>query len=325
MNTLTTTTGTALNVANTTIGANELDVPKHLEQWRRRHGIVAEHHGLDRRSEGQGRLALLRPAAPSRNKTGGDGSTTTGIGIYLSNTASVSIDRMQLNDFDNYAIRGLVVNGFALNNSIVNAATGTNGTSVAVDEGSVSFGVRNGTNGLIGTASVTNTTLEDGVEDTFSVFNTSGTLTLTMDNISVSGSGNDGVVSQGFATATVNIEVRNSDFSANFGDHFNATADGSANLNVQFGNNGANTLTGGGAGALGQSVALQTGVAWAGIGHAFVSNNSINGAIDTPININIGGTGNVRRHGQQQHHRHVGGRRFGHRRQQGRDSHHRQR
>ena len=155
----------------------------------------------------------------------------------------------------------------------------------------MSFGVRNGTNGLVGTASVVNSTIEDGVEDTFSVFNTSGTLTLTMDNISVSGSGNDGVVTQNFGTATVNIEVRNSDFSANIGDHFNATADGSANLNVQFGNNGANALTGGAAGALGQGVALQTGVAWAGSGTAFVSNNSINGAIDTPININIGGTG----------------------------------
>ena len=41
------------------------------------------------------------------NKTGADGSTTTGIGIYLNNTANVAIDRMQLNDFDNYAIRGL--------------------------------------------------------------------------------------------------------------------------------------------------------------------------------------------------------------------------
>ena len=290
VNTLTTTTATALNVANTTIGANHLEFRSISSNGGSNTGIIVDNTGSSGGLKVRGTGAAASGGTIA-NKTGADGSTSTGIGIYLNNTANVSLDRMQLNDFDNYAIRGLLVNGLVLSNSVINAATGMNGTSVAVDEGSVSFGVRNGTNGLTGTASVVNTTIEDGVEDSFSVFNTAGTLTLTMDNISVSGSGNDGVVTQNFGTATVNIEVRNSDFSANVGDHFNATADGSANLHVQFGNNGGNTLTGGAPGALGQSIGLQTGVGWAGSGNAFVSNNSINGAVDTPININIGGTG----------------------------------
>ena len=58
---------------------------------------------------------------------------------------------MQLNDFDNYAIRGLGVNGFTLDSSVINASA-KNGTSAAVDEGSISFGVRAGTTGLTGTA-----------------------------------------------------------------------------------------------------------------------------------------------------------------------------
>ena len=227
-----------------------------------------------------------------QHKTGADSSTTSGIGIYLNSTSDVQLAGMQLNDFDNYAIRGLGVNGFTLDSSVINASA-KNGTSAAVDEGSISFGVRAGTTGLTGTASVTNTTIEDGFEDTFSVFNSSGTLTLIMDNISVSGSGNDGVVAQAYGTATLNIDVKNSDFSANIGDHFNATGDisggNSPNLNIQFGNNGGNTLTGGAAGALGQSITIQTGVGWDGTGSANISNNSINNAVDTPININIGG------------------------------------
>ena len=39
-----------------------------------------------------------------QHKTGADGGTTQGIGIYLNNTSSVSLTRMQLNDFDNFAI-----------------------------------------------------------------------------------------------------------------------------------------------------------------------------------------------------------------------------
>ena len=107
--------------------------------------------------------------------------------------------------------------------------------------------------------------------------------------------GNDGVVAQAFGTATLNIDVKNSDFSANIGDHFNATGDisggNSPNLNIQFGNNGGNTLTGGAAGALARAPPFRP--VWAGIGtgSANISNNSINNAVDTPININIGGPG----------------------------------
>jgi len=305
VNTISTTMGTALNVQNSTIGASGLtfrSISAGTAAGSAGNGIVLDNTGTGAANGGLTVTGTGSAASGGtiQHKTGPDSSTTSGIGIYLNNTKNPSFSWMQLNDFDNYAIRGLGVSGFTLSNSVINASA-KNGTSAGVDEGSVSFGVRAGTTGLgttglgttglTGTASVTNTTIEDGFEDTFSVFNSDGTLTLTMDNISVSGSGNDGVVAQGFGTATINIEVRNSNFSANVGDHFNATGDGSANLNVQFGNDGGNTLGGDPTGKLGQSIAIQTGVAWAGTGTASVSNNSIVNAVDTPININIGGTG----------------------------------
>ena len=46
-----------------------------------------------------------------RNKTGANGSTSGGIGVYLNNTAQVSLTRMQLNDHNNFAIRANAVNG----------------------------------------------------------------------------------------------------------------------------------------------------------------------------------------------------------------------
>jgi large repetitive protein len=303
-NTIATTTGTSLNVTGTELGGAGLtfrSIAAGTTVGSTGNGIILDNTGT---AAANGGVTVTGTGAAGsggtiQHKTGADGSLTTGIGIYLNNTKNTSLSWMRLNDFDNYAIRGLNVNGFTLNGSVTNAiGAGKNGTSAASDEGSVSFGVRAGTTGLTGTASVTNTTIEDGLEDTFSVFNASGSLTLTMDNISVSGSGNDGVVTQSFGTATVSIDVRNSDFSSNVGDHFSATGDptgvNSPNLTVHFGDNGANTLTGGAVGALGQGVTVQTGVGWAGTGAAFISNNSINGAVDTPININIGGPGTFR-------------------------------
>ena len=75
-------------------------------------------------------------------KTGADG-TGNGIGIYVNNTSNVSITRMKLNDFSNYAIRGTTVTNFTLNNSFID---GVNGSNAGADEGTIIF------DGLLGTS-----------------------------------------------------------------------------------------------------------------------------------------------------------------------------
>jgi hypothetical protein len=298
-NTLTATTATALNVANTTIGASGLTFRSISSNGGSATGIILDTTGSSGglTVSGNGSAGTGGTIA---NKTGSDGATATGVGIYLNNTSNVSLNWMQLQDFQNYAIRGLLVSGFTMTNSNVTVSSfASNGTSAAVDEGSVSFGTRapGGTTGLTGTASITNTTIRKGFEDSLSIFNSSGSLNLTLDNCTLSDTfsgvndGNDGFVVQGYNTASITVDVRNSDFSANRGDHFNATADDNANLTVTFGTNGANTLTGGAPGALGQSITIQTGVQWNGTGAVNVSNNSIVNAVDTPINVNVGGPG----------------------------------
>jgi hypothetical protein len=306
INTISSTTGTALSAVNSTIGGANLtfrSISAGTAAGSAGNGVVIDTTGSS------GGLKIVGNGTPAsggtiQHKTGADSSTTAGIGIYLNSTSNVVLDRMQLNNFDNYAIRGLNVNGFSLANSVVDAgaATNTNGTSAGLDEGSISFGTAPPTavNGITGTVSITNSTIADGFVNNVAVYNSSGTLNLTVDNCIVrdtgggsAGAGNDGILVKAFGTATNNVDVKNSQFIANRGDHFNATGDLGGNLNVQFGNNGANTLTGGSVAPLGQSIVVQTGVGWnpAVPGSAKISNNTITGAVDTPINVNIGGTG----------------------------------
>src|SRR5258705_13712632 len=67
----------------------------------------------------------------------------------------------------NHGIRGINSSNFTLEFSTV---TGTNGTSAAIDEGSVNF------DNLTGTAAITSCVIDGGLEDNLNVVNTAGTL-----------------------------------------------------------------------------------------------------------------------------------------------------
>ena len=173
-NTLATTTATALNIANTTIGASGLTFKKIDSSGGSSTGVILDTTGSS------GSLSVTGSGTAGSggtiaNKTGGDGSNTTGVGIYLNSTMSPSFARMQLNDFQNFAIRGTSVNGFTLSDSTIN---GSNGTSTALDEASVAI------DNLTGSGSITNDNISGGVEDDVRVKNTAGSLT----SLSITGS-----------------------------------------------------------------------------------------------------------------------------------------
>ena len=119
------TTGTALNVANTTIGASDLTFQSISA------GTGAGSAGVGISLDTTGSLGGLHVTGD-----GGDAGTVPtrfwrhhpaqdrrrrqqhdGIGIYLNNTTDVQLAGMQLNDFDNFAIRGNLVTGFRLTDS----------------------------------------------------------------------------------------------------------------------------------------------------------------------------------------------------------------
>jgi methionine-rich copper-binding protein CopC len=223
-NTIVTTTATALNVSNTNIGASGITFQSISSSGGSNTGIILDTTG------GAGGLTVTGDGANATvggnasggtiaNKSGADNSTTTGIGIYLNNTANVVLRRMTINGTNqNFGIRGFAVNNFTLEFSTVN---GTNGTNVApavpngAGEGSIYFGNDTFT-GMTGTGTITNCIIAGGRARNFSLINISGTL----NRLVITGS-NFGL-NQSFIDATDNLSVE----SRNAGTVLNATVRG---------------------------------------------------------------------------------------------------
>ncbi len=154
---------------------------------------------------------------------GADGAVA-GSGVYLSNAKNVSLSWMQLNDFQNFAVRGTTVNGFTLNNSVINGVNGDNAGG-AFNEGSVAF------DELTGSASISGTNVSGGLTDNFRVNNTTGTLNrITFSNVTIgtnsTANGNAGILLDGSGTATINATVQNSFFTASRADLFHLNLSG---------------------------------------------------------------------------------------------------
>ncbi|MDQ2784522.1 MAG: hypothetical protein M3Y58_05915, partial [Chloroflexota bacterium] len=247
-NTLATTTGTALLVANTTIGATGLkftSITAGTATGSAGEGIILNNTGAS------GGLTVTGNGSAGsggtiQHKTGADGDAANGIGIYLNSTASVSLNWMQLNDFDNFALFGSGVSGFALNNSVVNGTNGTNGAT-PYDEASVWFSQ------LTGAATLTGDTISGGRQDNVHVQNSSGTLSnltiagpnCAIQNNSTSTDGNTGITILASLTANVTTTISNCQFQGNRTDTIHTDAADTSTLNVTISGNTIVAGTGG--------------------------------------------------------------------------------
>lgn len=256
-NTIDSTTGTALEVTNTTIGAGGLTFRSISSNGGTATGIILDTTGI------QGGLTVTGAGTPGSGgtiaiKSGADGVTTTGTGISLNNTRNVSLAWMQLNDFQNFAIRGSNVTGFSLTSSVIS------GTNDGIDEGSIAF------DNLLGLATITNSNIGGGLEDNFRVINTTGTLNrITFTNVTIgansTGMGDNGILVEAQATAVVRVTVDEGTFTSTRGDHIQINALGTSNVDFVltdsvFSNNHPNVASGGGGirftmGAAGSSAA----------------------------------------------------------------------
>jgi VCBS repeat-containing protein len=242
-NTINAGQGTAVDVENTTIGVNNLTFQSVSSSGGSANGIILSSTGS---SGGLHVTGISNPASGGTiaNKTGADGSSTQGTGIYLNNTFDVELNHMQLNNFQNFGIRGFDVNGFTLANSVVNATSGTNGNNAASDEGSISFRAADSAhNGLIGTVNITNSTIANGLEDNFNVFNNSGSLNITVSgstfrDTSAGSPGNDGLLLESDNTANIIGLITNSSFLRNFANGVQVISNGSGNVDVDVGQAG---------------------------------------------------------------------------------------
>jgi len=297
--TLTSTTGTALNVVSTTIGAANLKFQS-ISSNGGSNGIILNTTGAS------GNLQVLGTGAAGtggtiQNKTGAEGSpvetATLGVGIYLNSTTNPSLNWMSLHDFSNYAIVGTNVSGFTLTHTTV---SGTNGTGAnahgGAGEGDVYF------TGLTGSATVDNSTFSGAAYDTFHVFNNaSQTLNrFTMTNSTLGATdtaGNDGLVFQATG-GTLNVTVQDTHFTGERGDAFQMDLHGTMSSDLIFGGVGhGNTLTNAmsTANSLGGDINVGGGNVGDDVTFTFnISNNSVNGAIQSAIAVGLGtGTHNT--------------------------------
>jgi hypothetical protein len=274
-NSITSTTGTALNVANTTIGAAGLNF-QNIASNGAASGIVLNNTGAS------GGLTVTGTGAVG---TGGTIQNSTGPGISLTNTSAVNLASMNITGGTDDGIRGSSVTGLSLNGVQV-----TNNGNAAGEAG---IDLSN----LFGTSTWSGITVSGSAEDNVVIRNSSGTLNalnVTLSTFSNNSSiGNDGFLMEASGTATMTATLTGNTFSANRGDHFQAAAANSGNLNVVFANN---TLTGGHATALGQGITISaaTGVAFGGYTGRVnydIDNNTINGSILSAITVNLGTSG----------------------------------
>ncbi len=199
------------------------------------------------------------------NKTGTDVAIANGTGIYMQNTANVQLALMQMNDFDNFAIRGNNVTGFSLIDSVIN---GNNGNSSASDEAAIRF------NNLSGVSILSGNSISGGIEDQIRIINAADSLDLTINDssnnqavIGLDGSpasfnGNDGLLLETSGNAIATILVNGVEFSGARGDNIQTNALGTSMQTVSITNNtfnnthpniapggGGVTLSGAGTGA----------------------------------------------------------------------------
>ncbi|GAA1544026.1 hypothetical protein GCM10009788_53120 [Nocardioides humi] len=182
---------------------------------------------------------------------GGDdaGTAPVGTGIVLTDTKAPSLTRMWVHDATNYGIRGDRTRGLTLTHSVVDGTLGTT-TATPYDDSAVLL-----TN-LSGTASITDTAIAGGLEDSLRVSNTNTDLQrLTLTRVAFTRNGaspqNDAIALESSGTGSFPVTVASSSVQGAAGDvlQYSHTASGAGDL-VLTGNTFANDhpaiATGGG-------------------------------------------------------------------------------
>ncbi len=195
VNTLTTTTGTALNVANTTVSANNLEFQSISA------GTAASGPASGIVLNNTGSLGGLRVKGTGAAGTGGTIQRTTSTGISLTSTMNFSASFMNVNNSGDDGINGSSVNGF----SLISCSLADNGNGV-VDEG-VEL------NNPTGTLTFTNTNVTRSFHNNVKIDMNNVNVTAlnvtggSITNNKVSGSGANGLLLTVRGTSTLGTSV----------------------------------------------------------------------------------------------------------------------
>jgi len=229
-NTIATATGVALNVANTTIGASDLNF-RSISSGGATNGIVLNNTGT---AAGNGGLTVTgnggtcTVAAPTC--TGGTLQNTTGTAVLLTSTRDVSFTRFRILDPGGEGLVGTGVINFTF-------ADGLNiGAGDADNEDGFDFGALASTN-ITGTLSITNSVVRQFTNDGLVVRNTTGSLAITLTNNTFFN--NDGtafgvnaVLVEGFGTAGITLNATGNTFDQIEGESIQYEAEGSGTNDI---------------------------------------------------------------------------------------------
>jgi hypothetical protein len=215
-NTIDSTTGTALNVSDTDVGATPL-IFQRISANGAANGIRLNNTGansaLTVTSSGSGTCTNADTSGCTGgaigNTTGADTTSTspTGTAVSLDNTRGITLNRMRLHNNSNYGIRGHNVVGLTIADSVVN---GTNGTSSLTDHKDSSMRFTE----LTGALSITNTDIAGGQFSNIQLINTAGTLNATLTGVNSlamnqANGGDNALLFEGIETAGVNVTYQN--------------------------------------------------------------------------------------------------------------------
>lgn len=227
VNTLTTTTGTALTVTNTAIGAAGLTF-RAISANGAANGIVLNNTGATAGLTVTGNGAACTSAATC---TGGAIQNTSGDGLALTSTSTVSLTRLFVGGTANHGINANAVNGLTLNNARVqNAGNGDNEHGLNLINAA-------------GTVTLDATTFVGAAEDLIHLENNSTNVTFNVINNSqfeypaaVGGTANSAILLLPGGSASITASIQNATFTNIVG----ASALIGANL---LNSNGTQTLT----------------------------------------------------------------------------------
>jgi hypothetical protein len=240
-NTLSTSTGIALKVQNTTIGASGLTF-RSISASGAANGIILSSTGASGgltvtgtgTAGSGGTITNIAGADAATNGCAGLGSPAAGVGIYLNSTTSPSFSYMNFpGTFGNFGILGYSVNGFTLANTTM---SGTYGDNVNQDEDTVHFCT------LTGSASISNSTISNGAESNLRVVNASGSLNrLTLQSSTIGLNQTNGDIGTLFQAngGTFNATVQDTTFQGSRGVPFRALLPlAGATMDLDFGSPG---------------------------------------------------------------------------------------
>jgi VCBS repeat-containing protein len=276
-NTIATTGGSAVVISHSTIGGAGVTLQSASSLGGSADGIILDTAGAGGFTiTGTGSVA--GSGGTIANKTGANGLTLQGNGVYINATSNVSLDNMAITGNANHGILGSGVTNFTL----IDSALSNNGNSAA--EGGVVF------NGLFGTASLLGNVIGGSAGDNVRVNNVAGSLNLTIadsgSDQAIIGStnnvtGNDGIFVQTSGSASLTLLVDGVDFQGARADLLNTNATGSSTQNITIQNNVFNNLQ---ASSVGGGL-LIAGTAGTNINVDYkVINNDFTGAVGSAIN-----------------------------------------